>query len=166
MAPTFKKIQTIEVGAGGSASIDFTSIPSTYTDLCIEVSARLSSTDSAIKTEFNGVTTGYSWRRIYGNGSAASSLSGTDAYYLHGDTSSMTASTFSNSALYIPNYTGSSNKIISIDTALETNATSGELFMLAALWSNSAVISRITLTPLTGSFVQFSSATLYGIKNS
>ena len=40
MANTFKKIQTVTVGSGGAASIDFTSIPQTYTDLKIVLSAR------------------------------------------------------------------------------------------------------------------------------
>lgn len=165
MANTFELISSVTVGAGGAASIDFTSIPSTYTDLVLKVSGRLGSTDSPVKVEYNGVTTGYSWRRIYGNGSSASSLSGSDAYYLHCDTSSMTSNTYSSSELYIPNYAGSSYKSISIDTALETNATGGELFMLAALWSNTAAISSIKLTPLTSTFNQHSSAYLYGVKN-
>jgi hypothetical protein len=29
---TFEKIATVDVGSGGAASIDFSSIPSTYTD--------------------------------------------------------------------------------------------------------------------------------------
>lgn len=147
-----------------AASVTFDNLPTSgYTDLKVVTSTRLSNTDSPILVNFNGVTTGYSWRRIYGNGSSASSLSGTDGYFLHGNTSSTTASTFSNAEFYIPNYRASQSKSISVETALETNATGGELFMLAALWANNAAITSIAMTPLTGSFVANSTFSLYGV---
>ena len=37
---TFTLIASSTVGAGGASSIDFTSIPSTFTDLCLEASLR------------------------------------------------------------------------------------------------------------------------------
>ena len=40
MAVTFTQIASVTVGSGGAASIDFTSIPSTYTDLCIKTSIK------------------------------------------------------------------------------------------------------------------------------
>ena len=40
MPVTYKPIATVTVGAGGAASIDFTSIPGTYTDLLVLISAR------------------------------------------------------------------------------------------------------------------------------
>ena len=147
-----------------ATSVTFANIPQTgYTDLKIVVSGRTSGTDSPVKIEFNGVTTGYSWRRIYGNGSSASSLSGTDAYSLHVDTSSMTANTFSNSEIYIPNYRSSNQKSFSVDTALETNGTAGELFMLACLSTTTAAITSITLTHLNTTLVANSTFSLYGV---
>jgi hypothetical protein len=164
MSNSYVLLEKVVVGSAGASSVTFSNIPQTgYTDLKIVTSARLNNTDSPILVNFNGVTTGYSWRRIYGNGSSASSLSGTDGYFLHGNTSSTTASTFSNAEFYIPNYTSSNNKSISVDTALETNATGGELFMLAALWSNTAAITSVSMTPLTGSFVANSTFYLYGV---
>ena len=40
MPNTFTLIASSTVGAGGASSIDFTSIPSTYTDLVIKASLR------------------------------------------------------------------------------------------------------------------------------
>ena len=40
MAVTHNLISTITVGSGGAASIDFTSIPQTYTDLLVKISLR------------------------------------------------------------------------------------------------------------------------------
>lgn len=165
MAYTYSKIATYTVGSGGIPSVSFLNIPQTYTDLALKVSARMTSTDSPILVNFNGSNTSLAWRRIYGNGTAASSLSGSDGYFLHADTSAMTANTFSSSELYIPNYTSYNYKSVSTDTALETNATAGELFMLASLWSNTEPINRITLTSYSGSIAQYSTFHLYGIKN-
>jgi len=152
MPNNYVLLERTELNASAT-SVTFANIPQTgYTDLKIVVSGRTSGTDSPVKIEFNGVTTGYSWRRIYGNGSSASSLSGTDAYSLHVDTSSMTANTFSNSEIYIPNYRSSNQKSFSVDTALETNGTAGELFMLACLSTTTAAITSITLTHLNNCF--------------
>jgi hypothetical protein len=163
MPENYVLLERTELNAS-AASVTFASIPQTgYTDLKIVVSGRTSGTDSPVKIEFNGVTTGYSWRRIYGNGSSASSLSGTDAYSLHVNTSSTTANTFSNSEIYIPNYTSSNQKSFSVETALETNATGGELFMLACLSTTTAAITSITLTHLNTNMIANSTFSLYGI---
>ena len=37
MANTYVAIATVTVGSGGAASIDFTSIPATYTDLVVKL---------------------------------------------------------------------------------------------------------------------------------
>jgi len=166
LANTFTRIASVTVGALGAATIDFTSIPSTYTDLCLKVSSRVSATDTPVSVKFNNNTTGYTWKRIYGSGSTATSQSGTDTYFFYTDTTAQTASTFGSGELYVPNYAGSNNKSVSSESLTENNATFAEMFMVAALWSNTSAINQITLTPLTGTFVQYSTATLYGIKNS
>ena len=38
MANTMKALQTVTVGAGGAATVTFSSIPQTYTDLILVVS--------------------------------------------------------------------------------------------------------------------------------
>jgi hypothetical protein len=78
----------------------------------------------------------------------------------------MTASVFSSGEMCIPNYTGSSYKSFSTDSVQENNATLSRLVLVAGLWSDTAAVTSITLTAAAGLFVQYSSATLYGIKNS
>lgn len=167
MATTYTLISSVTVGAGGASSIDFTSIPSTYTDLCLLVSSRSSAsagTDLGL-IGFNGSTASFTNKYLGGNGSIA--YSGSYARYI-GDinAATSTASTFTNLQIYIPNYAGSSNKSFSSDTAMETNATGGVLALAAGLWSNTAAINQVTLTFNTGSFVQYSTAYLYGISKS
>ena len=172
MANTFVKIATANAAAGGSAYLEFTSIPSTYTDLIIMGSLRNSAADTNTDTvlTFNSSTTGYSARRLSGNGSAANSdtQGATNGYYfaLTGEGTNWTASTFTNGTIYIPNYTSSNNKSISTDAVAENNATAASAQLAAGLWSNTAAITSIRLTSGNGNFVQYSTATLYGISKS
>lgn len=166
MANTFTLISTITVGSGGASSIDFTSIPSTFTDLCLmwsARSARVANTDDMV-VGFNGVNTNLTGRYLWGTGSAAAS--GTDTQVLVGEypTANSTASTFSNCALYIPNYAGNTYKSFSADTVGENNATLAYATLTAGLWSSTAAINQITLkTGSASNLVQYSTASLYGI---
>jgi hypothetical protein len=172
MAVTYKLIETITVGSGGAATIEFTSIPQTYTDLVLLLSCRsnrAANINDGVVMKFNGNSLGYSERAIEGNGSAASSFTGgTTGLILNQiPAATSTASVFSNNSVYIPNYSGSTNKSISIEYVQETNATTALSGMTAALWSNTAAITSIALTLVSGTlYLQHSSASLYGIKNS
>jgi hypothetical protein len=172
MATTYEAIATVTVGSGGAASIEFTSIPQTYTDLKIVISGR--NTASAnnwylLRLQFNSDTTAanYSYRLVAGFGTSVFSSSASDRYGGYIPSDARTASTFGNTELYIPNYTGSNNKSFSTDTVTEGNGSAYEILGLwAGLWSSSAAISSITLSNDSGNFAQYSTATLYGIKNS
>jgi hypothetical protein len=172
MANTFIQIgSTVTVGSGGAATIDFTSIPATFTDLIVKTSTRTNNAgvDMGLIISFNGSTTGYNDRSVYGNGSAAASVGGSGVagiywYYADGDTA--TANTFANGEFYVPNYTSSNYKSVSMDSVTENNATGALMLLSAGLWSNTAAINRVTITPNSGSFKQYTTASLYGIKSS
>lgn len=173
MANTFIKIATVTVGAGGAASMDFSSIPSTYTDLIIFVSARSTSNVGGnswapARGGFNSSTANFTYRAIYGNGTSASSGNGTSSEFGFGTSSTATANTFGNFNLYIPNYASSNYKSSSADSVSETNATSTLAAFEANLWSNTAAITSIQLTcdASYGIWAQYSTATLYGISKS
>jgi hypothetical protein len=166
MANTYQLIESKTLGSS-AASVTFSSIPGTYTDLLLKISARDSSTASAIGSyytiAFNG---GSSYSALYLQGTASTVLTGTLAQ-LAGitNTSATTSNTFNNDDIYIPNYTSTSDKSYSIDSVTENNSASSYLTLVAGKWSGGAVTS-ITLTPSTGNFVQYSNFYLYGIKNS
>jgi hypothetical protein len=174
MATTFTKIASVDVGLLGAASIDFTSIPSTYTDLVVYTSARTnraSNNADPIKCQFNGDTgNNYSLRFLTGSGSTASSGSASGINYNIAGTATATtatASTFGNAMLYIPNYASANYKSSSMDGVAENNATAAVDRFEANLWSSTAAITSISLTPNTGTaFNQYSTATLYGINKS
>lgn len=174
MANTYVAIATVTVGSGGAANIEFTSIPATYTDLLIKASLRDNRTDSPVTDTvitFNSSSSGYSIRMIYGDGSSAGSATTSGATYIAGlyqNTNQTTSNTFSSAEIYIPNYTSSNNKSVSVDATSENNASTAYASLVAGLWGNSSAITSIKLAPMFGSlsYVQYSTATLYGIKNS
>jgi len=169
--PNMVAIQTVTVGAGGASSIDFTNIPQTYTDLVVRTSYRTNVAQEydQLRLTFNGSSTAvYSFRGITGAGSGTpgseSSSSVSSIKVAPGVGNSATASTFTNDEIYIPNYTSSNNKSLSSNAVGENNATTAYASMFAGLWSNTAAITRITLVPESaGNFVQYTTATLYGV---
>lgn len=166
---TYNLISTVTVGSGGAASIEFTSIPQTYTDLLLLYSGRSTRAEGGddLYIRFNGLSTNLSSRALYGTGSAAASFSDASvAYvgYFTGDTA--TASVFSSGSIYIPNYTSSVAKSISGDAVSENNGTAATQLFGAGLWNATAAITQINIYALNGNWKQHSSASLYGIKNS
>ena len=172
--PTYTQIGTAQVvGSGGAASIDFTSIPATFTDLVIKLSGRSTETtaneSSELRLQFNADTgSNYSRRMLYGDGGAVGSSSATTTGMRVGfvDTNGNTSSTFSNTELYIPNYAGSSQKSVSADSVVEGNvAQYMYATLIAGLWTGTSAITSIKLYIPSYNFVQYSTAYLYGVSN-
>lgn len=161
-------ISTVTVGSGGATLIQFTGIPQNYTDLVLMCSLRTTRNigDAAsVSITFNGSTSSRTSRVLYGNGSTAYSYTDTIIEGgFTGQTTGTTVNTFGSHQYYIPNYSGSNNKSISIDSVHENNATNAYALMNAGLWSNTSPITSITLENVGFNFVQYSSATLYGIR--
>ena len=169
MPNTFTLIASYTVGASPVTSIDFSSISSSYTDLCFKISARITRSGyvgDIMNISFNGTSTNESSRRLEGNGSSASSASNSLLLAYQASTTDATASTFGNAELYIPNYAGSNYKSASNDGVSENNSTTAYAGFAANLWSNTAAINQVTFTPDSGTnFVQYSTIYLYGVKN-
>jgi hypothetical protein len=168
MTANYVLLEKITVGAAGASSVTFSGIPQTgYTDLVVKFAARgdAGAISRSVYLTFNGSTTSYSSRYLQGDGSAASSGTGgsTNIYAGECTASTATASTFANQELYIPNYASSNYKSVSVDSVAETNATTQYMGLQAGLWSNTAAITSLTLTPGTGNFAQYSTFYLYGV---
>jgi hypothetical protein len=171
MANTFTLIDSITVGSGGTSSLTFSSIPSTYTDLCVKISTRNMDGTVLSYVRINGDTgSNYSNRRLYATGSAVASNSSSGTFftlYGGGDASSYTANTFSNAEIYIPNYANTSYiKPISFDGTTENNATESYLSFDAGVWNSTSAINSISIFYSGINQAQYSTAYLYGIKNS
>lgn len=171
---TMTKLSSYTVGVGGISAIDFINIPQEYTDLKIVISGRTdeSSDRSVPYVYFNSdtsATTNYSYRRLYGIASIATSSdngAGVIGGYISGATA--TAGIFGNLEFYIPNYSQYMQKSITSDGVSETNASPAGIAITASLWNQVLPITSIKIyAGLNTSikFVQHSTATLYGVKN-
>jgi hypothetical protein len=162
-----KLIESKTLGAD-AASIEFTSIPQTFTDLVFLVSARTNNdpdglTYGLVDLSVNGSTANLSNRRLMGDGSGAQSQSSSNGLILISG-SGNTANTFSNTSVYIANYAGSTAKSISIDTVNENNATRAWSALYATLWNQTSAITSIGFTATSsGNLVVGSTISLYGI---
>jgi len=169
MATTYKLIQAVTVGSGGTATISFTSIPQTYTDLLYKISARMSVDTSSVFLRYNGTTTNGRIKWLDGSGTVASSnADGSNQYGpVHGVVNSTkTANVFGNAEIYITNYTSSNYKSSSTDGVVETAAVAATMAIGANLYSNTAAITSIELvSAASGNFAEYSTAYLYGISN-
>jgi hypothetical protein len=166
MANTMTLISSVTVGSGGAASIDFNSIPQTYTDLCVKFSIRPTTSSDSIAIKFNSSTTGYSSKNLEGgNSSVTSSTSPASGRYINYAVTT-TASTYTNGEVYIPNYAGSTYKSIQADAVGEANAAIAYIDMNGILWSNTAAITSVTFYIVSYNIEQYSTASLYGISKS
>lgn len=163
MSYTYSKIATYTVGSGGVPSVSFLNIPQNYTDLIIKVSARDTNANGEFYLRFNGSTTNYTDRWVYGTGSAVGSTTNTKLdFFLN--SSGYTANTFGNTEIYIPNYTSANYKSTSGDSVQENNAAASYALLDAGLWSDTSAITSVNLIPAGGTFAQYSTFHLYGIK--
>lgn len=169
MANTFILIASSTVGSGGASSIDFTNIPQTYTDLLVVLSLRGTSAnlERNLWYTFNNTTANRSGKYIEGTGSAVGNVSWGTMYGGAYSAASSTANAFSNFRIYIPKYSGSSYKPSSVDAVMGNMTSTSYLYRVANLWSDTAAITSIEFPAESGTtFAQYSTAQLYGIKNS
>ena len=164
----YELIETIEVGAGGAASIEFTSIPQDGVDLLLVTSVRLSTGNSPFLYWRANSDSGsnYTHRRLSGDGSTASSGSSsgtTQGWIGRVSGGSDTANTAGNTATYFSNYTSTANKSISSDAVAENNATYAEQYIIASSYTTSSPISSLSVIPASGTIEQYSTASLYKI---
>lgn len=165
MANTFTFIASSTVGSGGASSVTFSSISTAFTDLKVYCSTRNTTTGNAFYIKPNGSTSNISNIRLYASNATVTSFSGTDLF-AYMNRSSYTANTFDNTEIYIPNYRSANFKPISVENTTETNGTTTEFALMGALWSNTSAITSLEFAPTSGTFDQYTSFYLYGIKNS
>lgn len=173
MPNTMTLISSATVGAGGANTITFSSIPATYADLVIKYSLRGNQT-SAVYTDVNVILAGGTYNTakvLYAiNGTTVGAYSpGEHAFIAESTGPGATSNTFSNGEIYIPNYASTTNKTASGDAVGENNASNTVIILGTALYTSSAPVTSVTLqygTGAQGDFVQYSTAYLYGIKNS
>ena len=168
---TMTLIETITVGSGGAASIEFTGIPQDGKDLVLKTSIRCTSSESVDEARiyFNNASSGYSSIYLNGNGSSASattsegSTSGSAGIYVFQNSSTSTSDTFSNLSLLISNYTSTTDKSISTDSVTEQNGSTAYQRLIASSFSSSSAINKLEISTYDGALAEHSTASLYTI---
>jgi len=169
MPSTYTLISSNTLSAS-AASVTFSAIPSTYTDLVIRFSVRTDSgSGAALNIEETNTNADISQTYMYGNGATATSSRDTGSYVTLYDINSpsTTSNTFTNGELYIPSYTSSGYKPQSAFHVRENNATTSYIHATAILKNATVAISSLKMyNAYGGNLVSGSSFYLYGIKNS
>ena len=156
--------------ATAAASVAFTSIPQDGTDLLILYSTRISgSSVSQLNTQFNSSGgTAYGDLTLESDSLGSASSSSRSSQPVIRITvnigTNFTANTFGSTRIYIPNYTASTAKSVSLDGSTEQNNTTSYNSIVAGRWNNTAAITSVTFTDQnSGNFVVGSMFSLYKI---
>lgn len=163
MATTYEPIAT-QNGTGSSATVTFSSIPSTYTDIVLVANPVFTVNAANINIRINGDTgTNYSDTYINGNGTTAASARDTNQtlIYFSGTSTGVTTANRDNGIAHFMNYSNTTTyKTVLIRYNQAGQIVVGEV----GLWRNTAAITSISLIATTGNLDTASTFTLYGIK--
>ena len=176
---SYESIATVTVGAGGSSSISFTSIPSTYKHLQVRYLTRTNRANiiDALDMQFNSDSTSSNYVRhcLEGTGSAVSSGAGypqSGNYpfwigYVPGST--MTGSVFGVGVIDILDYANTNkyktSRILSGYDGNSASSSWAEITLFSHLWMSTSAVSTLTITSSLGTALsQYSQFALYGIK--
>jgi len=170
MPPSYESIATITVGAGGSASIDLQSIPSTFTHLQIRglvqnTTANTSVTSGTVR--FNNDTgANYAYHYLNGSGSAtgAGGLNSQTSALATTDIGTNATNVFGTFVMDILDYKNTSRyKTFRCLSGVDNNG-SGYLQIFSGLYMSTSAINRITFIPGASNYSQNSTIAIYGIK--
>jgi hypothetical protein len=170
MAATYQLIakQTL---TGTVASVTFSSIPQTYTDLlfCIAAGTTRDTNADGLYVTFNSSGGTYAWTQlVYATGSSPSSSGTITGFekFVAAVSGGVDGSTTGATEIYLPGYRQSTAKSYSSTyTAMNDNAV--DLGVVAGRWSDTSAITQVAFTAESArSLIAGSSFYLYGISNS
>jgi hypothetical protein len=169
---SYESIATTTVGSGGTSTITFTSIPSTYKHLQIRAIARDANGSNDFSTPqmvINSDTSStYARHYLSGNGTTASAGSTPTTGFAYVGAilnNGTTANSFAIMIVDLLDYQNTNKyKTIRNLSGGDTNSI-GNVALTSALWQSTSAITSISFTSSsTANFVQYSSFALYGIK--
>jgi hypothetical protein len=155
----YESISTVTVGGGGSATITFSSIPSTYEHLQVRIMAVTNTTANSATTTFNGTNGRTHW--LTGNGSSVSAAGDATKIFFPLTQGSTTAPCVG--IMDILDYANTNKyKTTRALEGYDTNG-AGNVSLTSGLWQSTSAINSITITAV-GTFNEYSQFALYGIK--
>ena len=164
---SYESIATTTLGSS-QATITFSSIPATYTHLQIRGLA-LNSASVDYVLRYNGDSgSNYRGHVLYGQGSSAVSQQTFGGVYTGNDIAFNDGTTYPIAFVTdILDYTNTNkNTTLRGLYGVDVNGTGGQIALVSGLWINTSTVTSITITAVSGTFSQYSSFALYGIKGS
>ena len=165
MAATYTPIASATLSAT-TASITFSNIPQTYTDLVLVVFAKSTGTYANFFYRVNSDSgSNYSQTRLSGNGTTASSARITNNTYFNPcGVSGISDTGFSLYTTHFMNYSNTTtNKTFLHRTSIQNGNAGDGVELMTGLWRNTAAINTIFIDPDGGDFASGTTANLYGI---
>ena len=170
-ANSYESIATVSVGSGGSSSVTFSSIPSTYQHLQIRGIARDSRASGAsnLYLQFNSDTSAnYTAHTLNGTGTGvnatAEGASQTSAFAMRVAGNTLEANAFGGFVLDILDYANTNKYKTNRSLSGYQQNADGAIWFSSGLWMSTSAVTSITLSPVTSPILQYSSFALYGIK--
>lgn len=167
----FESIATTVVGSGGTSTITFSNIPTSFQHLQIRGIGRNTNSNTGAQilyVNLNQDTTSgnYTKHNLFGNGTSGGSYGGAnDAGYDGMTNATYTASVFTGYVIDILDYQNT-NKYKTVRALLGFDSNSlGSIYLTSNLWKNTNAVTSISITTsLSGNLAEHSSFALYGIK--
>ena len=163
----YESIATIN-GNGSTATITFSSIPSTYSHLQVRVMARVAAGGEDLTLRLNGDTgTNYARHRLTGSGSAAAAgaLTSTTGITTLGSAGMpSTANIYAVTVIDILDYANANKyKTAKMLSGQDSNG-SGGVELTSGVWMNTTAVNSLTIRANSSNFPTAASFALYGIK--
>ena len=162
--PTYTPIATTTLGSSAS-NVTFSSISSAYTDLILVTEAKSDRSgvtyETVVVTLNTDTGSNYSFTRLYGDGTSATSDNSSNATSVFGSCGGNSSTLGDANCIYqFNNYSNTTTYKSVLVRANRTDAT----FLSVNLWRSTSAINSIKLTPAVGTnFLTGSTFTLYGI---
>jgi hypothetical protein len=166
----------VQVGSGGTSSVSFTGIPSTYKHLQLRGIVRCdNTTNTNLQWQLNSdnSNTNYNIHILRGTGSAVVSeavTSGSANSFIVANEpvakSSDTSGIFGTVIIDLLDYSNTNKyKTTRALAGRDVNGTGGAITLTSSLWQSTSAVSSISLSVVNSlNFVQYSQFALYGIK--
>jgi hypothetical protein len=168
---SYDALASVTVPSGGVSSVTFAGIPTGYSHLQIRAFARSTesgSTNTNAFFQFNGDTgSNYSEHQLAGDGSSASASGAASQVWAYTGLATGNSSSSNMYGAFIVDVldyaNGNKNKTIKTLSGNDQNG-SGYVLLRSGAWYSTSAISSIVITPGGGSWQQYSSFALYGVK--
>jgi hypothetical protein len=172
---SYESIATQTVGAGGAASVTFSSIPSTFKHLQIRGIARDSAADTGVQNvvmSLNSDTTYTNYRTHYLLGDGATPDAGSiqvSGFYTAAAlavSNNATASIYGATVIDILDYADTNkNKTLRVLAGIDLNGVGGQMRLQSSVWLSTSAVTSCTINVRSaGNLMQYSQFALYGIK--